>query len=111
MAGFALLIGQPHPTAAHGAPPRVQLVGSGVTPTPRPPRPEINPVAADDDTVVRPDAAPEEDVNGLPASGIGFTNPADGDIQRWTMVAITALALNAFVLFGIAIWTLRRRRI
>ena len=108
---LALLIGQPQPAAAHGWSPRVQFVGSDVTPTPRPPRPEINPVSADDDAVVRPDAATDEDVSGLPTSGIGVTNPADANVQRWTNLAIAALALNAVILFAVAIWTMRRRRL
>ena len=108
---LALMGGGLNRAAAHGAQAPVEIVGSDDTPAPRPPRPRINPVSPDDDTVVRPDAATGEGVSGLPASGIGITNPADDDVQRWTTIAIAALALNAVVLSGVAIWSLRRRRI
>lgn len=108
---LALLSGGAQTASASQARPAVQLVGSDVMPTPRPPRPEINPVSRNDDNVVRPDATSGDEVNDLPTSGIGFTNPADDDIQRWTTFAIAALALNAVVLFGVAVWSLRRRRI
>jgi hypothetical protein len=68
-----------------------------------PPRPQINPVSPNDDAVVRPN-----DVNGLPVSGVGYAGPDGGTIQRWTNVAIIALALNAIVLLCVA-WRSRRR--
>ncbi len=110
MAGLVLLFGGQQ-TAASQTRPAVQVVGSDVTPTPRPPRPEINPVSRDDDNVVRPDATSDDEVNDLPASGIGFANPADENIQRWTTLVIAALALNAVILFGVAARSLRRRRV
>lgn len=108
---LALLSGGMQTASASPARPAVQFVGSDVTPTPRPTRPEINPVSRGDDNVVRPDATSGDEVDDLPTSGIGFTNPADDDIQRWTTFAIAALAVNAVVLFGAAGWSLRRRRI
>lgn len=70
-----------------------------------PPRPQINPVLSNDDAVVRP-----EDVNGLPMSGVGSSEADGGTIQRWTNLAIIALALNAVVLLGVAWRSLRRHR-
>ena len=95
-------------------------VGTTETPAPPPARPQINPVAPNDDAVVRPDdtvngdaaagTGVDSDVRGLPASGTGYAVPADGDLQRWTGVAVGALALNALALFVVALWSLRRRR-
>ena len=110
-ASLSVLMPQSALAAASGPHPVVRAIGSDVTPTPQPRRPQINPVSANDDTVVRPDAATGDEVNGLPTSGIGFTVPADGAIQRWTNLAVAAFALNALVLLGIAIWSLRRRRL
>lgn len=107
---LAVLTVQPMLATASGSQPVARAIGSDVTPTPRPPRPQINPVSPNDDTVVRPDVTTGGEVNGLPTSGIGFTSPADQAIQRWTNLAVAAFALNALVLFGIAIWSLRRRR-
>ncbi len=109
-ASLAALIALPTLATASGPGPVVHATGADVTPTPRPTRPQINPVSPNDDTVVRPDTATANMVNGLPTSGIGFTVPADGIIQHWTNLAVAALALNALVLFGVAIWSLRLRR-
>lgn len=108
--GWCFLPGQVALAAGVASGPVTAAVGSGVAPTPRPPRPQINPVSPNDDTVVRPDDTAASDVFGLPASGIGVTVPAEGSIQRWTDVAVAAFALNALLLFGFAVWSYRRRR-
>ena len=99
-AGLGVLMSQPTLVAAAGTHPPGEAVGSDFTPTPRP---RINSVSPNDDTVVRPDNATGVTVNGLPTSGIGFAAPMDGPIQRCTNLAVAALALNALVPFGIAI--------
>lgn len=98
-------------TDAQGWAPRAEQTGPAQTPTPHPSPPQINPVAPNDETAVRPDDMAPAEVNGLPASGIGYVVPTSGDVQRWTNVAVVALAVNAIALFGIACWSLRRRRL
>lgn len=98
--------------AALANPDRTGLRGDE-TPVPGAAVPQINPVSPTDATVVRPDDTagdgPPATVNGLPASGIGVTVPADDDVRRWTDLAMLALSINALVLVGLAVWSLRRR--